>query len=100
MNSAQREMITRIVKNILESDEANKEEVFGVKYPNFKDKYPVLFQCACDGKLDMNNLNFMLSVLGRMDQEGVSQYDASAEVGQMLYTKYVEPMVKDKEPSQ
>ena len=89
-------MISRIVKNIQDSDETQKEEVFAKKYPNFKEKYPVLFQCACDGRLDMNNLEYMLNILGKMDREGVSQYNASAEVGQMLYTKYVEPVVNDK----
>lgn len=97
MNSTKREMITRIITKIQESTEANKEEVFGQQYPNFKEKYPVLFKCACDGRLDLNNLQFMLDVLERMETEGVSQYDASAEVGQMLYSKYVEPALKDKE---
>ncbi len=91
MNSTQRNMILDIVEKITNSELTNKEEYFGNKYPNFKNKYPVLFKTACDGTLDMNNLSFMMSALRKMENEKVSQYDASAQVGQMLYEKYVEP---------
>lgn len=97
MQSTQRVMIMNIVKKILESPLENKEEYFGIKYPNFKNKYPVLFKTSCDGTIDIQNLEFMMSALFRMESNGLSQYDASAQVGQMLYEKYVEPTL-DKLP--
>ena len=94
MQSTQRVMIINIVNKILESPLENKEEYFGTKYPNFKNKYPVLFKTACDGTIDMRNLEFMMNALAQMEMNGVSQYDASAQVGQMLYERYVEPTLE------
>ncbi len=87
-------MVDQILNKILESEITNKEEHFGKEYPNFKAKYPVLFKTACDGNIDKSNLSFMMNVLERMENNGVTQHDGSVEVGQMLYSKYVEPQVK------
>lgn len=97
MQDFQRESIRRIIKRITESTVENKEEYFGQMYPNFKEKYPVLFQKVCDGDLDINNLNYMLGLLEKIENENLSQFDASANVGQMLYARYVEPSLKEKE---
>lgn len=95
MQSTQRTMIIDIIQKIMVSTISNKEEHFGTKYSNFKNKYPILFKSACDGTLDMTNLGFMMDALRRMERDNLSQYDASAQVGQMLYEKYVEPTLGD-----
>ncbi len=97
MQSTQRHMIMNIIQKITQSDIQNKEEYFGTKYPNFKNKYPVLFKKSCEGSLDMQNLEFMMNALVKMERQNVSQYDASAEVGKMLYEKYVEPTLETAE---
>lgn len=97
MDSARREMILRIVKEITSSTVENKEEYFAEKYENFKTKYPVLYDVACRPGIDMANLEYMINLLGKMHDHRLSQHDASVNVGQMLYDKYIDGMVKTKE---
>jgi hypothetical protein len=93
MDQEERENIQRIVNDIAGSTLVNKESYFGEKYPTFKSKYPNLFRLSCEGKIDNSNLSFMLAMLSKMENRELNQYDASAEVGQMLFSKYVEPRI-------
>ena len=73
--------ILAIVKTIRESKVVNKAQHFETIYGNFKTKYPTLYAKACSNdKLDVANLSFMLGMLQKMNNENVTQYDASAEV--------------------
>jgi hypothetical protein len=49
--------------------------------------------------MDIANLNFMLGMLNKMNNENMTQYDASANVGQMLYDKYIHDNIKDLPPT-
>ena len=91
MNQSDRDMISEIIAEITKSSIADKEKHFESKYPEFKEKYPHLLRTVCEGKIDKDNLNFMMSMLGKMENTKMSQYDASGEVGTMLFKKYVEP---------
>lgn len=93
MNQSDRDMITSIISEITKSNIVNKEKYFEEKYPHFKDKYPHLLRTVCEGKIDKNNIHFMLSMLNKMENNNMSQYDASVEVGTMLFKKYVEPKI-------
>ncbi len=95
------EKILSIVNTIRDSKVPNKLSYFENIYGNFKKKYPILYEKACsDNKMEMANLEFMLSMLTQMGAEnGVSQYDASAKVGQMLYDKYIHENIKDLPPT-
>jgi len=87
--------IKRIVLDIQSSDIANKEEHFGEKYKEFKDRYEVFFTIACsDRKLDPKMLDYVLNMSEKVKQNDISQHDASVEVGQRLYDKYVGHKVK------
>jgi hypothetical protein len=41
----------------------------------------------------------MLGMLNKMNNENMTQYDASANVGQMLYDKYIHDNIKDLPPT-
>lgn len=100
MSSIPTDKIMNIVKTISESKVPNKEQHFENIYGNFKKKYPNLYAKACsDKQMDIDNLNFMLSMLNKMNEDNVSQYDASAQVGQMLYDKYIHENIKDLPPT-
>lgn len=84
--------IIEIVQKIQDSGVMNKAEHFATRYPEFKDKYAALFEMACaEKKIDMQNLIYMMEMLDKMKEANLSQYDASANVGQMLFSKYIEP---------
>lgn len=94
------DQILTIVKTIRESTAVNKAQHFENIYSNFKKKYPTLFAKACSNEpMDVANLTFMLGMLQKMNNENVTQYDASAEVGQMLYDKYIHDNIKDLPPT-
>jgi hypothetical protein len=87
-------VVLSIVQEVQNSKVNDKKNHFEQKYPEFVKKYPGLFEMACNKTdMDMSNLNFMLSMLNKMNHENVSQYNASATVGQMLFSKYVEPNI-------
>lgn len=88
-----KETIISIINIIQKSKVNNKDEYYSNEYSDFKKKYPVLFKMACEEKLDFNTLNTMLNMLDRMKNNNISQYDASAEIGTLLFSKYVEPLV-------
>ena len=97
---ASHEHILAIVETIQQTKVKNKMEYFEKQYANFKNKYPHLYQMACGpDKVDMNNLNYMLSMLKRMEETNLSQFDASAKVGKMLYDKYIHDQIKDLPPT-
>ncbi len=94
------ERIKSIVTAIREANVANKKEYFESKYSNFKTKYPKLFEMACSNEpMDMSNLDFMLSMLSKMNVESMSQHDASVHVGQFMYDKYIHENIKDLPPT-
>lgn len=94
------ENILTIVNTIRESKVANKEQYFENIYANFKKKYPTLYAKACSNdEMDVANLTYMLGMLNKMNSENVTQYDASAQVGQMLYEKYIHENIKDLPPT-
>ena len=68
----------------------NKSEI-KVKYNNFAEKYPKLFDMICSDNCDDNLLNKMLSAKRLVNNGSMSQHDASVKVGQDLVNKYVIP---------
>jgi len=94
MNDEERIQIKKIVNHIRTSPVDNKEAHFSLQYTTFRKKYPNLYTMACNDAISLDNLNFMLEMLKHMNQSGLSQHDASAQVGQLLYSQYVEPLVK------
>jgi hypothetical protein len=94
------ERIKTIVRSIQEATVSDKFTYFETKYANFKKKYPMLYEQACkNSSFDMKSLDFMLQLLEQMQSSSVSQYDASASVGQMLYNKYIHENIKDLPPT-
>lgn len=87
--------IRHAVNDILSSDVSNKEEHFAEKYPDFKEKYPVLYKTVCDGG-KTEHLDFMLNLLEQMNKKQKTQHDASVAVGQMLFDKYVDPKISNR----
>lgn len=100
MSQLSSEKIITIVTAIQETNVPNKAAYFENKYANFKKKYPALYEQACKNeKIDMTTLKFMLGMLNQIGTADVSQHDASANVGQMLYDKYIHDRIKDLPPT-
>ena len=94
------EEIINIVEKIAhyKGSSKDKQRVFRKSYPDFAEKYPVLFEMSAQDDFDVNRLKYMLSLRSRVEQSKLSQYDASARVGQMLFDSYVKDKIKDAPP--
>lgn len=94
------EHLIAIVEAIQQSKVKNKVEHFATQYSKFKEKYPHLYQMACaPDKIDITNLKYMINMMKRMEETNLSQFDASARVGKMLYDKYIHEQIKDLPPT-
>ena len=88
--------IRAIVSDIQKSQVVDKEKHFFDIYPEFAEKYPMFFKIACSETIDLPTLNFMLNTLDKMTNKETTEYNASAQVGQMLFDKYVDPKINNK----
>lgn len=95
------EEILTIVKEISEHSGSSKDKqrIFRKKYPDFAEYYPVLFTMSSQEGFDFARLRYMLHLRNNIDESKVSQHDASAKVGQMLYDSYVKDKIKDVPPT-
>jgi activator of HSP90 ATPase len=94
------EKIKAIVTAIRNTNVENKQQYFEDKYANFKKKYPKLFDMACSTEqMEISNLDFMLSMLSKMKDDSLTQHDASVQVGQFMYDKYIHENIKDLPPT-
>lgn len=88
------EHVLKIVKYIVDSNVTNKESHFETRFAVFKKKYPQLYKKACtETDFDMDNLRVMLNMINSIQSKEKEQFDAETLVGQMLYDKYIAPMV-------
>jgi hypothetical protein len=83
--------IVQIINDIVASNAstANKKSIFRKKYPEFIDRYPVLFDMATQPNFDMGRLQMMLRLRDSVTTNNITQFDASAKVGKELYDAYV-----------
>lgn len=64
-------------------------------YPEFKERYPFLFDMVCSDDFDMGRFHWMMALKDRVEkQKNMTHEQASIQVGQALYDVYV----KDKVP--
>lgn len=70
-----------------------KQRQFRKQYTEFADKYPSLFQMACEPDFDIKRLEFMLSMRDNVGNNRISQHQASVKVGENLFQQYVKPLV-------
>jgi hypothetical protein len=77
----------------------DKQRIIRKKYPAFVDGYPTLFEMATKPGFDFERFKYMLQLKDSVEQNNLSQYDASAKVGQMLYNVYVKDKIDQIPPA-
>jgi hypothetical protein len=73
-----------------------KQRLFQKSFPEFTEKYPTLFQMACEPDFNMERLVYMLSMREAVSAQKISQHQASVNVGENLFQEYVKPLVEQK----
>lgn len=64
------------------------------EYNELYDTYPAIFKMTCDGTMDIKRLKFMLNMKNNIDNNKITEHDASVEVGQLLVDEIVKPQLK------
>ena len=84
--------IRQIVAEIQKTPK-NKEkrvEYFSMKYADFADKYPILFDMACrEADFDYDKFNYMMKIRGQILAKQRTIEHASVEVGQKFFDMYM-----------
>ena len=79
-----------------QGSQKDKQRIFRKKYPEFSERYPVLFEMSTREDFDIRKFQYMIHMRDSVSKNNISQYDASAKVGTMLYNDYVKPLVDKK----
>lgn len=80
-----------IIHEIL--DNKVNDKTYYMKYhPDFFSKYPVLSKRIFEPGFDKNFLIYMLEQNSKIENEQVSEHDASVDVGSKLVNTYIKPL--------
>ena len=92
--------VDAITKCRTEKPETESEKEFkmrmNIEFGDFKDKYPVVFEKATEGSLEMERFNYMLSMATKVEDKTISEHDASVKVGERLVDEFVKPQLNKK----
>jgi hypothetical protein len=84
----------RKYRNLKESDPAQWTAKIKADNQKLYDEFPTIFNMHMNGKLDQTFFD-MLHLKRKMEKGEITEYDASVIVGQKLFNKYVDPVLKN-----
>lgn len=93
-----KEQILDIVKTISNSSVKNKHAHFKKIYSSFHTRFPHLFEMACSPNMDVDTLEYMLGMMDRIKNNETNQDQASVQVGEELFKRFVNPNLTPVEP--
>jgi len=85
------ETINAIVQDIQRSvpNKTQRLQFFAVKYAEFADQYPVLFDMCCNEEFDFDKFDYMMRIREQIAVKQRTIESASVEVGQKFYNMYM-----------
>jgi hypothetical protein len=85
------EAIKTIISEIQRTpqNKPKRVEYFSMKYADFAEKYPILFDMACRDEFDYEKFNYMMKIRGQIEKKERTIEHASVEVGQKFYDMYM-----------
>ena len=81
-----------IIQDILKNPHQQSKTQFQVTYPYFFRRCPVLSEKLFDPNIDRGMLRYMLQQKQQIMEQGVTEHEASVNVGNRLVNQYVKPM--------
>lgn len=82
-----------IIQDILKNPNQQSKTQFQVTYPDFFRRCPVLSEKLFDPNMDRGMLRYMLQQKRQIMEQGVTEHEASVNVGNRLVNHYVKPML-------
>ncbi len=91
----------KIIQNEIKEDKENGKDTdetkyrLTEKYSDFSMKFPVIFLKTLDGGLDMEQFTYMVNMASKVEEDKITQHDASVKVGEKLVDQYVKPSLQN-----
>jgi len=82
-----------IKRTLIKEPYETKEDYYKEDFANFKEKFPTLYEKACDNSVDVGDFARIISMMTAQLSNTDDDYTRSATVGQVLYNRFI----KDKE---
>ena len=82
-----------IIQDILKNPHQQSKTQFQVTYPDFFRRCPVLSEKLFDPNMDRGMLRYMLQQKQQIMEQGVTEHEASVNVGNRLVNQYVKPIL-------
>lgn len=82
-----------IIQDILSNPKKQSKTQFQTTYPEFFRRCPVLSEKLFDPNMDRGMLQYMLKQKQQIMEQGVTEHEASVNVGNRLVNQYVKPML-------
>lgn len=89
------DVLIHIVRTVssLRKNMRDKRKFCQTMYPDFVDRYPMLYEKVCEDDFDMNRFMYMMGLKTQIQNNTHTVDSASAIVGQRLFNEYVKPIV-------
>lgn len=96
-DSLSNEEIIGIVNDIraIQARPKDRERTAAKRYPEFRERYPFLFDMVCGESFDYQRFEYMMNLKANVDRAKLTQEQASVKVGQDLYNVYIRDKVPD-----
>tara|TARA_Y100000389_G_scaffold32461_1_gene27587 strand:+ start:5597 stop:5878 length:282 start_codon:yes stop_codon:yes gene_type:complete len=82
-----------IIQDILSNSDKRSKTQFQHTYPEFFRRCPVLSEKLFDPNMDQSMLRYMLKQKQQIMEQGVTEHEASVNVGHRLVNQYVKPLI-------
>lgn len=82
-----------IIQDILSNPSKRSKTQFQHTYPEFFRRCPVLSEKLFDPNMDQRILLYMLKQKQQIMEQGVTEHEASVNVGNRLVNQYVKPLI-------
>ncbi len=90
--------LIHIVRTVASMNKSMREKrkYCQASFPDFVDRYPMLYEKVCEDGFDMNRFMYMMNLKNQIQKKAQTVDSASKIVGQRLFDEYVKPIVDGK----
>lgn len=94
--------LMHIVESVVTLNKSMREKRNYCKraYPDFVDRYPMLYEKVCEDNFDMERFKYMMSLKHQINTKKETVETASVKVGQKLFDIYIKPFVDQEKEKQ
>tara|TARA_B100001758_G_C18156086_1_gene476673 strand:+ start:191 stop:511 length:321 start_codon:yes stop_codon:yes gene_type:complete len=84
-------------KDMLKNKEKEFDKLVDKECEQFAENYPTIYEKIKNNSLNDEQFNFMLDMLLKVNNNNITQHNASIAVGERLVNQYVKPSLEKKD---